>query len=79
MRFAVVRHPDVAAPGVIPESALAMQRAQGWYRVSDWRGQPADFHLPDFADVSGDLDDEPAQPAEAETTAARHTPAETEE
>jgi hypothetical protein len=46
---------------------------RGWYRVSEWRAQPADFYLPDFVDAP-DLDapePEPEQEPEeapAETT-----------
>lgn len=65
--FAVVRHPDVPSPGVIPEGALEFQREHGWYRVSEWRAQPSDFHLPDYAEATQDLDAQaPAQPAENE-------------
>lgn len=56
MSFAVVRHPDIDTLGVIPEGALEMHRARGWIRVSDWRREPADFHLPEFAEVVEDLD-----------------------
>lgn len=62
--FAVVRHPDIDTPGVIPEAALQAHRARGWYRVSDWRSEPADFHLPDFAEATDDLDKTPDTPAE---------------
>lgn len=64
--FAVVRHPDVAAPGIVPAAALALQRAKGWVRVSDLRDEPSDFNLDDFADVHDDLDAEPK--AKATTT-----------
>jgi len=66
--FAVIRHPDVAVPGVCPEGALEYQRTQGWYRVSEWRAEPADFHLPDYADVFTDLDAEPEPDKPAKTT-----------
>lgn len=56
MSFAVVRHPDIEALGTIPAGALDYHRLRGWYRVSDWRDAPADFHLPDFADSYVDLD-----------------------
>lgn len=59
--FAVVRHPDVAVPGIVPAAAFELKRIQGWYRVSDWRDEPSDFHLPEFAEAP-DLDaPEPAQ------------------
>ena len=57
--FAVVRHPDVEALGVIPDAALASHRANGWFRVSPWREQPSDLHLPDYAEATEDLDAEP--------------------
>ena len=78
--FAVVRHPDVDAPGVIPRGALEMHRAQGWYRVSEWRAEPAAFHLPDFAEATEDLDaEEPADPPAADHTESRPAPADAEE
>jgi len=46
--FAVVRHPDIAEPGIVPQGAIDLLVVNGWYRVSDWRPQPSDFHLPDF-------------------------------
>jgi len=58
-RFAVVRHPNVSAVGVLPEGALEFQRIHGWYRVSPWAPEPADLHLPDYAEVYEDLDAEP--------------------
>lgn len=48
MSFAVVRHPDIAEPGIVPQGAIDLLVVNGWYRVSDWRPQPSDFHLPDF-------------------------------
>ena len=57
--FAVVRHPETGGLGVVPAGALDMQRAHGWVRVSEYRPEPADFHLPDFADATDDLDAEP--------------------
>lgn len=67
--FAVVRHPDIATPGIVPAAALAQQRARGWVRVSDLRNEPADFHLADFADTYDDLDAEP-EPKAAKKAAA---------
>lgn len=60
--FAVVRHPDVAVPGVVAAAALDHMRANGWIRISEYRDQPDDFHLPEFADVTDDLDAEPEVP-----------------
>jgi len=57
--FAVVRHPDIATVGVIPYAALEAHRANGWFRVSEWRPEPADLHLPDYAEAFEDLDAEP--------------------
>lgn len=54
--FCVVRHPDIETLGVIPEGALAYQRLRGWFRVSEYRAEPAEFHLPDFEDSLVDLD-----------------------
>jgi hypothetical protein len=54
--FAVVRHPDIEAPGFIPEGALELHRAKGWIRISEWREAPSDFHLSDFAESFEDLD-----------------------
>jgi hypothetical protein len=56
--FAVIRHTETGLLGIVPAGALDMQRAGGWVRVSDYRDEPADFHLPDFADAD-DLDAEP--------------------
>jgi hypothetical protein len=56
--FAVVRHPDIEAVGVVPRSAFELNRAKGFYRVSEWRETPSDFHLPDYAN-GVDLDAEP--------------------
>ncbi len=68
--FAVVRHPDIATPGIVPAAALEHQRARGWVRISDLRNEPADFHLPDFADVFDDLDAEPEPEPKAAKKAA---------
>ena len=56
--FAVVRHPDVAVPGVLPEEALEYQRLQGWYRVSEFVAQPSDVDLsrPEYGPDAPDLD-----------------------
>lgn len=61
--FAVIRHPETGGLGVVPAATLSMQRARGWVRVSDYRPEPADFHLPDFADAVDDLDAEPTPKA----------------
>lgn len=60
--FCVIKHPDVAVPGTCAESALEQLRARGWFRVSDWRAAPTDFHFADFADATADLDAETAEP-----------------
>lgn len=63
--FAVVRHPEVEALGILPQGALTLHRANGWIRVSPWADQPADLHLSDYAESYVDLDAEPKheQPA----------------
>jgi hypothetical protein len=71
--FAVVRHPDIATPGIVPAAALEQQRARGWVRVSDLRNEPADFHLADFADSFDDLDAEPEPEPKATKKAAATT------
>ena len=58
--FAAVRHPDIDTLGVCPQGALEYQRGLGWFRVSPWFPEPADIHLPNFADAFEDLDAEPA-------------------
>jgi hypothetical protein len=54
-RFAVIRHTQTGGVGTSPESALDLHLANGWVRVSEFRAEPSDFHLPDFADAP-DLD-----------------------
>lgn len=44
MRFCVVRHPE-AGVGTVPESALPINEAKGWVRVSDWADDPNDLDL----------------------------------
>jgi len=56
--FAVVRHPE-AGMGICPAEAIDQHRANGWIRVSEYRAEPSDFHLPDFAASAADLDAEP--------------------
>jgi hypothetical protein len=69
-RYAVVRHPDVAVPGVVADSALDDHRSRGWYRVSDWADDPADLYPPAFADGE-DLDaEQPDVPEDAEADPA---------
>jgi hypothetical protein len=68
--FAVVRHPDIPAPGIVPAAALELHRANGWVRVSDLRNEPADFNLDDFADAHDDLDAEPEPEPKAAKRAA---------
>lgn len=67
--FAVIRHTETGGLGIAPAAALDMHRANGWIRVSDYRAEPADFNVPDFADVLDDLDaePEPAPKAHAKT------------
>ena len=77
--FAVVRHPDIAGLGICPEGALELQRTRGWYRVSEWRAEPAQFHLPDFADADVDLDAEPELVKPKAAKAAKKTDVDTEE
>jgi hypothetical protein len=57
--FALARYPGVDELGIFPASAMEHQRARGWVRVSEWRPEPADFYLPDFADAFDDLDAPP--------------------
>lgn len=64
--FALARYPGVDEPGIFPASAMKHQRDRGWYRVSEWRPEPADFHLPDFADAFDDLDAQPQYESPAE-------------
>jgi hypothetical protein len=78
--FAVVRHPDVAVPGILPEEALPVQRLRGWYRVSDFAAAPADFDLnhPDFGPDAKDRDAEPEPDEDApKTKTARKATAKT--
>lgn len=30
-----MRHPDIAVPGIVPESAMEMHRGRGWLRVTE--------------------------------------------
>lgn len=69
--FAVVRHPDIETLGIVPAAALEHQRARGWFRISELRDQPSDFHLDDFADVHDDLDAEPEPEPKATAKAAK--------
>jgi hypothetical protein len=71
--FAVVRHPDIATPGIIPRGALESHRARGWYRVSEWTDQPSDLHLPDYADADDDLDAEPEPEAPKKRASRKKT------
>jgi hypothetical protein len=68
--FAVMRHTETGGLGVVPAGAMEMQRAHGWVRVSDYRDQPSDFHLPDFADTFDDLDAQPEPEPKAVKKAA---------
>lgn len=67
--FAVMRHTETGGLGIVAAGALDMQRAHGWIRVSEYRAEPADFHLADFADSTTDLDAEP-EPKAAKKAAA---------
>jgi len=67
--FCVVRHAE-AGLGTVPAAAVELLRYNGWVRVSDYRPEPNDFHLPEFADAP-DLDaapesDSPAEPDKEE-------------
>jgi hypothetical protein len=80
--FAVVRHPDVAVPGVLPEEAMEYQRLQGWYRVSEFAAQPSDLDLsrPEFGPDAPDLDAEPEEkPKTARKATAKTTNTEEDE
>jgi len=63
LMFAVVRHPE-AGIGTAPDEALPHMQANGWVRVSEFRSEPGDFHLPDYADA-------PEFPAELDEFAGR--------
>ena len=69
--FAVVRHTATGGLGTVALDAMDMYLANGWVRVSEYRAEPSEFHLPDFADAP-DLDaPEPEQEPDegsAETT-----------
>jgi hypothetical protein len=71
--FAVVRHPDIDSPGIVAEGAFEAHKARGFYRVSDWRAEPADFNLPDFTHDAPDLDAPAPEPEQAETTEKEST------
>jgi hypothetical protein len=71
--FAVIRHTETGGLGIVPAAALDMQRANGWIRVSEYRAEPADFHLGDFADARDDLDAEPEPEPKATKTKAATT------
>jgi hypothetical protein len=75
--FAVVRHPDIEALGVLPEGALELQRVHGWYRVSPWAPEPADLHLPDYAEVFTDLDAPAPEPEPEPVQEPKKAPAKT--
>jgi len=80
--FAVVRHPDVAVPGVLPEEAMEAQRLHGWYRVSDFAPQPSDLNLndPEFGPEAKDLDaPEPEEKPKTRTAKAAKTSTDTED
>jgi hypothetical protein len=62
VKFAVIRHPEVAPAGITPEDAYPHWRALGWFRVSDWRGGGDEFNLAEFT-AGEDLDPEPEPPA----------------
>lgn len=59
-QFAVIRHPETGGVGTAPADAMDLYRAGGWVRVSEYRAEPSDFDLSDYADAP-DLD----APAEA--------------
>lgn len=60
--FAVIRHLETGGVGTSSADAMDIHRAKGWIRVSEYRAAPGDFHLPDFAEASEDLDAPPAEP-----------------
>jgi hypothetical protein len=71
MSFVVVRHPDITAPGVIPVAALEHHRLRGWFRVSEERPQPSDFHLAAYADAENLDAPEPEPEPEVEPEPTR--------
>lgn len=76
-QFAVVRHTETGGVGTTAASAMDLMRANGWVRVSEYRAEPAEFHLPDFADAP-DLDATAEASTETEpTTAPKAKPAKT--
>lgn len=68
--FAVIRHIETGGLGVTPAGALQRQRVNGWVRVSEYRAEPGDFYLPEFADSHTDLDAEPEPDPKAAKKAA---------
>lgn len=55
-----MRHPDIALPGAVPETALEHWRARGWIRVSDALSRDEYDQLRPEAYVDApDLDAEP--------------------
>jgi hypothetical protein len=56
MHYAVIRHPDVATPGVCPETSIEHHRGLGWRRVSAWTTEPDRLVLNDFGPDLPDLD-----------------------
>jgi hypothetical protein len=71
MKFCVIRH-DSLGIGTCPESALPLHQAAGWFRVSEFSGDPADFNLPDYAEAP-DLDAPVIAPAATEKPASKTT------
>jgi hypothetical protein len=58
MSFVVMRHTETGGVGAVAAEAVDLHRVNGWIRVSDYRGEPGDFHLPDYSDAP-DLDAPP--------------------
>ena len=41
--FAVVRHPDIEALGIVPEAAMPHHRGRGFVRISEYRAEQEDL------------------------------------
>lgn len=64
MDWFVMRHPDIAVPGVVPESAVEHHRGRGWLRVSEaLSDDERDQVVPGSYVDAPDLDAPKAEPA----------------
>jgi len=76
--FAVVRHPQTGGIGTVPADAMELHLANGWVRVSEYRAEPSEFHLPDFAGAP-DLDAPAPEPEQEPKKAPAKTTKESSE